>query len=146
MRAKYGIGIIAVLVAAAAAGGALPAEKAAEVEREVRETLAAEQQALVERGCEGALAFFRDRSPLFVSNGRTRANKGALLSVCTANPPAPTGPREPRGHEVQVLSPTSAYSVSTYRRADAAVQIVTKIWEKGPDGWRIVHAHESETR
>ena len=147
MRGNLGLGIMVALVATMAAtlaAGTLPAENAAAVEGEIREALAAEQRALAAGGCDAALAFFSDREPLFISDGRVRANKAAVRSVCAAGMPTmPASGRKVQGHSIQVLSLTSGYSVTTYLGRDANVQVVTKIWEKGTSGWRIVHAHES---
>ena len=144
MRETFGIMVlmVAVLGGAAVSASGLPAETAAAAERQIREALAAEQEAFVGKGCEAALAFFGEREPLFVSSGRTLANKAAVRSACGSR--STTVPRrEVQGHQVQVLSPTTGYSVTTYRGGSEKTQVVTKIWEKGTDGWRIVHAHES---
>lgn len=132
------------LFAATAQAGGIPApERRAAIEQEVRDTLGAEQRALAAEGCEGALAFFADREPLFVVNGRTMPTKLAVRSGCGGKKPAAPSDRELQHHAVQVLSETTAYSVSSYRGKTGAIQVVTKIWEKGGEGWRIVHAHES---
>ena len=151
MRVMYGIAVVVivgmVLSAAPGSAGTLPPRQAAAVEQEIRDALLAEQRALLAGGCEAALAFFSEREPLFVSNGRTMATKAAVRSNCGSTPPAGEGPRRDlQGHEVQVLSSASGYSVTTYRAKNGRAQVVTKIWEKGNGGWKIVHTHISDSR
>lgn len=127
------------------AAAELTAASAAAVEQEIRSALLAEQRALTSGGCDAALAFFAEREPLFVSNGKTMATKAAVRSSCGATMPSGAPRRELQGHQVHVLSPVAGYSVTTYRFKSGSTQVVTKIWEKGDTGWRIVHSHISET-
>ncbi|MCA1732344.1 MAG: DUF3225 domain-containing protein, partial [Acidobacteria bacterium] len=77
--------------------------------------------------------------------GRTMGTRAALKASCEASvPPREGAKRELQHHAVQVLSPTNGYSVTTYRGDNGKAQVVTKIWEKSSDGWRIVHAHLSD--
>ena len=145
---RFGMIAVATLVlglASVSQAESLTPEVKAAIGQEIRDSLAAEQKALVSGGCDAAVAFFREREPLFVANGKAMGTRAALKASCEASvPPREGAKRELQHHAVQVLSPTNGYSVTTYRGGNGQAQVVTKIWEKSSDGWRIVHAHLSD--
>ena len=131
----------------ALAAGTFTSEEKASVQQQIREALTAEQEAFTTGGCVAALPYFADREQLFVSNGRSLPSLDAMRKVCSGRPARWAGAetRETLEHLVHATSPSTGYTVSRYRTPDGptATQIITKIWEKAPEGWRIVHAHES---
>lgn len=133
---------------------AAAAESVAAIEREVREALEAEQRAFVAGECVAA-TFFSDDPFLFVVGGRTIQIKEAPAGgrVCESRA-ANQGTRPRRTterHDVHVLGPTTAYTVTHYAnqvtQSDGTTasypSVVTKIWARQGDTWRIVHFHES---
>lgn len=113
--------------------------------------LDAEQAAFAAADCTVAMGYFADWEPLFVVSGRTM-NRPQLVQMCTRMAgPRPGPPRELVSHAVHVLSAGAAFSVTHYsvRRPgpdgnrSAVAQVVTKVWVRIDDGWRIAHLHES---
>ena len=138
-------------VAQAPPDAASPATTAA-VEREVREALLAEQRAFLAGDRETVRAFLSADPFPFVVDGCMRGDEDALppCGSMFANP----GKRPRRSterHNVYVLGPNAAYTITHYAnhntRPDGTItrypSVVTKIWARQGDAWRIVHFHES---
>lgn len=138
-------------VAQAQPDAASPAATAV-VEREVREALLAEQRAFL-AGDRATLKAFLSADPFpFVVSGCLRGDKVALppCGLMFANP----GERPRRSterHDVYVLGSNAAYTITHYvnqiTRPEGTItrypSVVTKIWARQGDAWRIVHFHES---
>jgi ketosteroid isomerase-like protein len=133
---------------------AAPSEDLVAIEWEVLEALEAEQRAFVTGDCVMA-RFFSDDPFLFVVGGRAIQIEGAPAGGRTCERRAANPDRRPRTterHDVHVLGPNEAYTVTHYAnqvtRPDGAIatypSVVTKIWARQGDTWRIVHFHESE--
>ena len=125
------------------------------VVRAVEAQLRSEVAAFESRDCDGALRFYADQTPLFVTNGRPMLQRDDLVGACPSMVArVPPGARRPVASEsVHALSATSAYSVTEFQIPGPAgpdgpriSQFVTKVWELRGGAWLIVHAHESLAR
>ena len=93
-----------------------------------------------------------DLDPLFVSNGTVVRTFSELSEVCAAMVAPRTGAVFDADRiTAHVLSPEAAmvvregnYTVN-YRERDAETvyMVMTTVWQRGPEGWKMVHLHES---
>jgi ketosteroid isomerase-like protein len=102
--------------------------------------------------CDAGLAPIGDREPIFVGNGYALDTRSELVDMCAQMVAARTGAEfDIEDIDAHVLSPDAAYVV---RRGDYTIHgtddtsttvylIMTTIWHREPDGWRMVHLHES---
>lgn len=102
--------------------------------------------------CTGAFAYIGDRSPLFVFNADVAPTRAIFRESCD-------GMVAPRAGAVwavdartaHALSPTAAYvvreGVYTISLKDGTTErmrlVATSVWARQPDGWKMVHLHES---
>lgn len=103
----------------------------------------AEQEAFVEGDCEELLDLLADDIS-FHLNGR-KLTKDAVGNFCRRVPrPFPeTGEKRTR---IEVLSPDAGYVVRTMDfPGTPRVEVVTKIWRKRADGWKMVHFQSTVT-
>ena len=129
----------------------VPEAVSRDVEASVRSALLAEQAAFAAGDCPVAMDYLADWRPLFVVGGQTM-NRPQVVQMCSRMVgPRPGPPRELVSHVINVLSESSAISVTHYRiqrpqddgtRAEGA-QMVTKVWVQTDQEWKIVHLHES---
>jgi len=107
----------------------------------------------VDRGdCATGLGFIGDRRPLFVSGGHVVRTHAALLAMCgTMVAPRAGATFATDSVAAHLLGRDAVYVVREglytvrYRDGHARVEhlVMTTIWERGADGWRMVHLHES---
>ena len=106
-----------------------------------------EQKAFLEGDCDKVLSFF-DQNVQFYAAGRKAPSWEFIGKFCQQIPrPFPeTGEIK---DEIHVTSPTTAYLVRTIDLAENPdskefkKEVITKIWQETPDGWKIVHFHSS---
>lgn len=133
---------------AEAFGQPLPAARAKAIRTEVERAHRQEQEAFVNGDCE-AMASFYARDVSFYANGRAVPSISGLVTLCERIP-RPFAPSAGRSDSIHVLSETTAYllRVMEFPPRDEAgarpqTEVVTKVWSKGPEGWKIVHFHSS---
>ena len=113
------------------------------VERELSEMNRLEQEAFVAGDCEEMLDLLADDIS-FYANGRemTKRDVGIFCSRIPRPFPA-TGESRTR---VLPISADAGYLIKTITFPDSPkVEVVTKIWKKGADGWKMVHFQSTVT-
>lgn len=103
----------------------------------------AEQEAFVEGNCEELLDLLADDISFYMT-GR-KVTKEAVGSFCERIPrPFPeTGEKQTR---IEAVSPDAGYVVRTMTfPGTPRVEVVTKIWRKRADGWKMVHFQSTVT-
>ncbi len=102
--------------------------------------------------CDAADARIGDREPAFVSNGLVVRTRAELAQLCEGMLAPRSGAEFAIEHlTANVLSNETAYVVRegdyTIRFKDGSSEtaylVMTTIWNRGPDGWKMVHLHES---
>jgi uncharacterized protein (TIGR02246 family) len=121
----------------------LPEAQRLEIQAEIDALEARRAEAFVSGDCDTVLSFF-DGDGVFFIRGRQLPSRQAILHTCRAVPrPFPTAGVQQ--NEVHVLSPDTAYSVQAFSLPEARNEVVSKVWKRFDDGWRIVHLHVSIT-
>jgi uncharacterized protein (TIGR02246 family) len=142
----------------ALAGGLISADLHAQVLSDLqRETIRAEIEAIqdqrnkafVDGDCERVVELF-DENVTFYTRGRRVPSLQAVLNFCRQieRPFPETAARRTR---INVLSDDAAYIIQNFEfpsdGADGVSvmvhEVITSIWSKGSDGWKIVHFHVS---
>ena len=124
--------------------------------RAVRDTVAVLENAmnLAVDGldCDAGMAHMRGREPLFVGNAMVVRTDDALRGMCAAMVAARVGATFVVDTlNVHALSADAAYVVreGSYTidfrdgRSETLRLIMTTIWERHTEGWRMSHLHES---
>lgn len=120
------------------------------IRAEIEKLSRTEEKAFKEGDCEATVSFFDDGITFF-ANGRKAPSKEFILNFCKRIPrPFPeTGSITDNYY---VLSPDAAYSVrvidfppDSEKPGPFMKEVVTKLWSKSPEGWKIVHFHSSVT-
>ena len=102
-----------------------------------------EQAAFVEGECEELLGLLADDIS-FYANGR-KMTKDAVGVFCERIPRPFPAPGEEQSR-VQALSPEAGYVVKTLTfPGTSRVEVVTKIWRKGSNGWKMRHFQSTVT-
>ena len=102
-----------------------------------------EQKAFVEGECEELLDLLADGISFYV-NGR-KMTKDAVGIFCERIPRPFPGSGEEQT-QVHAVSPNAGYVVKTMTfPGTPRVEVVTKIWSKGPDGWKMRHFQSTVT-
>jgi ketosteroid isomerase-like protein len=122
-----------------------------------RETISAEieaiqnqrNQAFVEGDCERVVELFDERVT-FYTRGRHVPSLQTVLNFCrqVERPFPETAVRRTR---INALSENAAYIIQNFEFASDSAdgesvmmhEVITSIWSKGSDGWKIVHFHVS---
>ncbi len=126
-------------------------EVEAAVRAKVEEQHRQEQKAFIEGDCETVVSFYSDQATIY-ANGRRNDSLQAFRAFCSRIPRPFT--REGKPPEITnnfyVLSENAAHFVRTidFEPADEESpafkrEVVTKVWQKTNDGWKIVHFHSS---
>lgn len=139
-------------------GGLISTDVHAQVLSDVqRDTISAEIQALqdqrnqafVEGDCERVVELF-DESVTFYTRGRHVPSLQAVLNFCR-QVERPFSEAAVRRTRINALSENAAYIIQNFEfpsdRADGDIvmmhEVITSIWSKGRDGWKVVHFHVS---
>jgi len=102
--------------------------------------------------CEEGLARVGDREPVFVTDARVVRTADALRDLCEDMVAGREGAHfEIDDRTANVLSGDAAFVVRegeyTIRRVDGTSStirlVMTTVWHRGDEGWRMVHLHES---
>ena len=102
--------------------------------------------------CEAGLAHVGGGEPIFVSMGRTVGTADELRTMCEEMVAGREGAHfEIDDRTANVLSTDAAFVVRegdyTIDRVDGTSPtihlVMTTVWHRGEDGWRMVHLHES---
>jgi len=146
--------ILGLVLMSALAPSTLCAQALSDLQREtIRQEIQAIQdvrnRAFVEGDCLQVIGQF-DEGVTFYTQGRQVPSLQALFNFCqqVERPFPETAVRTTR---INVLSETSAYIVQNFEfpgtGADGQTmtmrEIITSIWSKGTEGWKIVHFHVS---
>jgi len=140
MRSLILLSIVVCLLGAPAIADELEFEAA---HQELIEMNRLEQEAFVAGNCEELLDLLADDIS-FYANGR-EMTKAAVGVFCERIPrPFPgTGETQLR---IQAVSPDAGYVVKTMTfPGTPRVEVVTKVWRKGDDGWRMEHFQSTVT-
>ncbi|MGK7391060.1 MAG: nuclear transport factor 2 family protein [Candidatus Cyclobacteriaceae bacterium M2_1C_046] len=125
----------------------LPESRINEIRSEVAMVHAKEQKAFKKGDCDVVVTFF-DPKVTFYANGRHIPSLEALRNLCTRIT-RPFETNERINTNINVLSETSAYSVRVIEfppqeeGENRKREVVTKVWYKGEEGWKIVHFQSS---
>lgn len=102
--------------------------------------------------CDTGMALIGDREPIFVANGRALDTRAELVEICAQMVGGRTSAEfDIEDIDAHVLSADAAYVV---RRGDYTIHgmdgtsntvylIMTTVWHREPEGWKMVHLHES---
>lgn len=102
--------------------------------------------------CEAGLAHMGDREPIFVSVGNVVRTVDELREGCEEMVAGRTGAHfEVDARTAHVLSEDAAFVVRegdyTIDRVDGTSMtiylVMTTVWDRDDDGWKMVHLHES---
>jgi len=128
--------------------GAMPDAEREVILAEIIELDEIRRQAMREGDCEKLVTFFDDRFSFYV-NGREFPSLDAIVEGCRQIP-RPFPPDEIIIDEFYLLSEKAVYNLIVLefepRReefGDLAREVITRIWNKTDQGWRIVHMHVS---
>lgn len=119
----------------------------AEIEEQHRQ----EQKAFVEGDCDKVVSFYSDQATLY-ANGRQIDSLETFRKFCSRIPRPFTGEGEPSNisDSFHVLSENAAHFVRTidFESSDDKPrslkrEVVTKVWFRTNNGWKIVHFHSS---
>jgi ketosteroid isomerase-like protein len=112
-------------------------------------------QAVDSLNCDKGLSYFGDLSPVFVSGGHVVRTSAALLKMCTSMVAPRIGATFVTDTvTAHALSPDAAYVVREGEytinlrdgQSHAERLVMTTIWARQGDGWKVVHLHESAIR
>lgn len=139
-------------------GGLISTDLSGQVLSDVqRETISAEieaiqnqrNQAFVEGDCERVVELFDERVT-FYTRGRHVPSLQAVLNFCrqVERPFSETAVRRTR---INVLADNAAYVIQNFEFASDSAEggsvmmheVITSVWSKGRDGWKVVHFHVS---
>lgn len=143
------IGILLACMTGAAAS-ARPASAASgdQVRTAIEHVHQLEQEAFIMGDCAAMASFYTD-DVTFYANGRKLPSTAALVQLCERIP-RPFERSADMHDRIQVLSETAAYLVRVLEFPPGADtpdrhkrEVVTKIWSKVEDGWKIVHFQSS---
>ena len=102
--------------------------------------------------CDTGLSAMGDREPLFVSSGYVVRTGQALRGMCEQMVAGRTGARfQIDSLTTHVLSKEAAYVVREGKytidlkdgTSPTVYMVMTTIWQRASDGWKMVHLHES---
>jgi uncharacterized protein (TIGR02246 family) len=146
------------ILAVALLGGLLSTDVHAQVLSDVqRESIRAEVQAIqnqrnqafADGDCERVIELF-DESVTFYTRGRHVPSLQAVLNFCrqVERPFSETAVRRTR---INALSENAAYVIQNFEFPSNSAggesvmmhEVITSIWSKGSDGWKVVHFHVS---
>ena len=110
---------------------------------EITEMNRLEQEAFVAGNCEELLDLLADDIS-FYANGREMTKEAVGIFCRRISRPFPgTGEERTR---VQAVSPDAGYVVKTMTfPGTSRIEVVTKIWRKGADGWKMEHFQSTVT-
>lgn len=123
----------------------------AAVRAEIEERHRQEQKAFVGGDCETVVSFYGDEATIY-ANGRRIDSLQAFQEFCSSIPrPFRGRGGKPKINDTfHVLSDSVVYFVRTIDFAptddESSVfkrEVVTKVWSRTDDGWKIVHFHSS---
>lgn len=140
-------GLVACTASAEVLAQDLSAAEVKDVRSEIERLHGHEQEAFASGDCEAVASFYAD-DVTFFANGRAVPSVEALVSLC-GRIPRPFEQHTAMRNELRVLSEDAAQSVQVIEFAlqreadDLRREVVTKVWSKGPEGWKIVHFHSS---
>lgn len=125
--------------------GEVDAVVRAEIEKRHKQ----EQEAFVEGNCDEVVSFYSADGTIF-ANGRRVPSLQAFREFCSKIPrPFEGGPGKITD-SFHVLSENAAYFVRTINLEPADEnsstfnrEVITKVWSKTDEGWKIVHFHSS---
>ena len=152
MRLHRTIAIAAAIVAFGAstvwAQGDVTSEQTRAIEAAIRTALVSEQVVFESKDCEAAVALFTVRDPLIYVDGRFVPDPDVRTMACGIMEAASgVTARTLRSQSINVLSATSAYSVSRYdlqlANDRSSSLTVTRIWQNVRGEWLIVHLQQS---
>ena len=148
---------LSLLVASAACGSPEPAPPPAVDDEAIRATVIALESAMNlavdSLDCDSGTATMGDQEPIFAGGGRTVRNRADLKEMCVRMNEPRTGAEFAPDVLItaHVLSSDVAYVV---REGDYTINfkdgssntvhlVMTTIWNRQADGWKMVHLHES---
>ena len=135
--------LLLILVSAIAISGFAGEADLEATHRELTEMNRLEQEAFAAGRCEELLDLLAEDIS-FYANGRPMT-KEAVGAFCERIPrPLPgSGEQETR---VRAVSPDAGYVIKTMTfPGTSRVEVVTKIWSRGVDGWKLEHFHSTVT-
>lgn len=144
--------MLAIVLAVGVCVGCADGQDAAGLRAEVLVAEAAMNLAIDGRDCVGGLDAMRDSDPLFVSNANVVKTKDALAVMCGQMVAVRTSAVFTIGtRTATILSDVAALVVREGSYAihftDGTSQtmdtVITTVWSRDDDGWRMVHLHES---
>lgn len=115
------------------------------VKTEIIEVSDAETQAFISGDCDKVVSLMDDNIT-FHANGRKAMSKEEIKSFCNS---IPRPFSEPISFDTKFypLTKNSGYSIRMMELNDEhrghVKEIVTKVWKKGKEGWRMVHFHNT---
>lgn len=117
------------------------------IQAEIKELDAMEQEAFKQGDCEKTISYF-DKNITFYANGRIAPSLEFILNFCKQIP-RPFNQTGMISDSIYVLSENVVYTLRQIEfepeeGADSFKrELVTKIWHKTSQGWRIKHFHSS---
>jgi ketosteroid isomerase-like protein len=129
----------------------LSEEVKAKVRAEIEERHLQEQKAFIEGDCDKVVSFYSDQATLY-ANGRRIDSLQTFRKFCSMIPRPFRGEGEPSNisDSFHVLSENAAHFVRTIDFQPSKNdphsfrgEVVTKVWARTYDGWKIVHLHSS---
>ncbi|MTI20748.1 hypothetical protein E1176_06925 [Fulvivirga sp. RKSG066] len=112
------------------------------IKQEIEQLSAAEQNAFEIGECEKVADFF-DEDVVFYAAGRKAPSVQFIQNFCSRIP----RPFEKAGEiteDIYVMSPSVVHTIKVIELAEKKQrEVVTKIWHKTTDGWKIIHFHSS---
>lgn len=126
-------------------------EVKAAVRAEIEEQHKREQKAFIEGDCDMVVSIYSDQATLY-ANGRQIDSLQTFREFCSRIPRPFSGEsaRTRISDNFYVLSENAAYFVRTinFESADDEPttfkkEVVTKVWQKTNDRWKIVHFHST---
>lgn len=129
----------------------LSEEAEATVLAEIEEQHRQEQNAFIEGDCEKVVSFYSDEATIY-ANGRRIDSLQAFRKFCSMIPRPFRDEGEPSNisDSFHVLSENAAHFVRTINFQPSnddprsfRGEVVTKVWSRTNDGWKIVHLHSS---
>lgn len=131
-----------------AAAQELTADQSASIKAEIESLITQEQDAFIKGECDKVVALYA-KEVTFFANGRRAPSREFIERFCNQIP-RPFQRTGEMKDAVIVLSSSTAYAIReiTFPPANAdekefKKEVVTKLFSKGKEGWRITHFHSS---
>jgi hypothetical protein len=146
--------LIGTLVVFAGCSGSADQPSEADLDA-IRDTVMALEKAMHDgidgMDCEAGLQTLGDNDPVFVGNGSVMPSGALFRQICTLLVAPRTGADfDASKISAYVLSEDAAYvvregfyAVTTTTRESESFMVISSVWHRAPDGWEMVHMHES---